>query len=456
MQFASVNPHSGETIATYPLHSKPDQGRLYSLSEAAFQKWRNFEISKRSELLRGIAGRLRQRALSLAELMADEMGKPLRDGLAEIEKCAWVCDYYADHGPTFLLERPVSTEASSSAVLFEPLGPILSVMPWNFPFWQTFRFAAPALMAGNSILLKHAPNVPGCGIATEELFEDAGGPTGLLINLRLDNDGVAAAIAGRTVRAITLTGSTRAGRAVAQAAGANLKKCVLELGGSDPYLILADAEMTDAVQQCVQSRLINAGQSCIAAKRFIVVAERYAEFCQSFVKEMATKTMGDPKSDQHPDLGPLARSDLRAALHEQVEASISRGARLLLGGKLPKGPGNYYPPTVLADVTPGMPVFDQETFGPVAALIKAKDEQDAIRLANQSCYGLGAAIFSANTQRALQIARKELEAGACFVNSFVRSDPRLPFGGIKESGFGRELGEFGILEFVNVKTTYAQ
>jgi succinate-semialdehyde dehydrogenase/glutarate-semialdehyde dehydrogenase len=338
-------------------------------------------------------------------------------------------------------------------VVFRPLGLVLAIMPWNFPLWQVVRAAAPALLAGNGVLLKHAENVQGCATALEELFLAAGAPQGVLVNLPVAVARVPALIRDRRVAAVTLTGSTRAGRAVAALAGAALKKCVLELGGSDPYVVLADADLALAARACVAARLVNGGQSCIAAKRFVVVEPARAEFTERVVAEMRAKTMGDPRGAV--DLGPLARADLREALHDQVRASVARGARCLLGGELPDGPGFFYPPTVLDGVAPGQPAYAQELFGPAAAILAARDEAHALALANDTPFGLGAAVFTRDVERGLRLAREALDAGSVFVNDFVRSDPRLPFGGIKDSGYGRELGAFGLREFVNVKTIAA-
>jgi succinate-semialdehyde dehydrogenase / glutarate-semialdehyde dehydrogenase len=366
-----------------------------------------------------------------------------------------VCEYYADNAHDFLAPREVETEARRSLVSFQPLGVILAVMPWNFPFWQVFRFAAPNLMGGNAGVLKHASSVPGCALAIESVFRDAGFPRDLFRTVLVDTDKVEALVAHPLVRGVTLTGSTEAGRAVASHAGSNLKKTVLELGGSDPYLILRDADLDVAVEACASSRLINAGQSCIAAKRFIVVEELREEFEHRFVERMASVQTGDPM-DEATVMGPLARRELRDDLHDQVERSVAAGARLLLGGEIPDGPGAYYPPTVLTDVKPGMAAFDEELFGPVAAVVPVRDEEAAVRLANDSPFGLGAAVFTRDLERGERIATERLEAGACFVNGLVRSDPRLPFGGVKESGYGRELSPFGILEFVNIKTVWIE
>ena len=369
-------------------------------------------------------------------------------------KCALNCDYYAEHARTHLAVEPVSTEASKSYIAFEPLGVVLAVMPWNFPFWQVFRFAAPALMAGNAGVLKHASNVPGCALAIEKVFVDAGFPKGIFRTLLIGSKQVKSVIENPLVSAVTLTGSTPAGKAVASQAGAVIKKAVLELGGSDPYIVLEDADLELAVTTCATSRLINSGQSCVNAKRFIVVEPLVAAFTEKLVAAMRAKKMGDPLADG-TDIGPQARPDLRDELHKQVRDSVAKGARLLLGGEIPPGKGSFYPPTVLADVKKGMPAYDEELFGPVASIVEARDEADAIRIANDSIFGLGAAVFTRDAARGERVAR-ELEAGCTFVNALVASDPRLPFGGIKESGYGRELGTYGIKEFVNMKTVYVK
>ena len=384
--------------------------------------------------------------------MALEMGKPLKQGVAEAEKCAFGCDYYADAAEAHLAPEIIKTDASKSYVAFEPLGVILAVMPWNFPLWQVYRFAAPALMAGNVGVLKHASNVPGCALIIEEIFAQAGFPSGTFRTLLIGSAQVKAVIEHPLVRAVTLTGSTPAGKAVAAQAGAVVKKTVLELGGSDPYIVLEDADLDHAVQTCVASRLINSGQSCVNAKRFIIVEPLLQAFTERLVALMKTKKMGDPLADG-TDVGPQARADLRDELHRQVRESVAKGATVLLGGEIPSGKGSYYPPTVLANVKPGMPAYHEELFGPVASIIKAKDEQDAVRIANDSIFGLGAAVFTKDLARGERLARN-LDAGCTFVNALVASDPRLPFGGIKESGYGRELGSYGIKEFVNMKMVY--
>ncbi len=453
MSFQVVNPATGAVLRTHqPTPPRAVRAAIVTAHER-FLAWRETPFGERAERLRAAARLLRERVPELSVLMTEEMGKPVREGRAELEKCAWACEYYAEHAERFLAPEPVETDASRSFVSFQPLGVVLAIMPWNFPFWQVFRFAAPALMAGNAALLKHAAGVPGCGLAIERLLRDAGFPAGLFRALLLPSSRVGSVIRDPRVRAVTLTGSTAAGQAVARTAGALLKKCVLELGGSDPYLVLEDAELDPAVAVCVSSRLINGGQSCIAAKRFIVVDSRRPEFERRFVERMSAVEMGDPLREE-TTLGPQARRELRDQLHEQVLESIRGGARCLLGGKLPEGPGAFYPPTVLSDVAPGMPAYDQELFGPVAAIIRARDERDAIRIANDSVFGLGAAVFTRDRARGERLAERELDAGSCFVNALVKSDPRLPFGGVKQSGFGRELSHYGIKEFVNIKTVY--
>jgi succinate-semialdehyde dehydrogenase/glutarate-semialdehyde dehydrogenase len=403
--------------------------------------------------MRNAAAVLEERAGAYARLMAEEMGKPVRDGRAEARKCAWVCEHYAENAERFLADEPVETDARASFVAFRPLGVVLAVMPWNFPFWQVFRFAAPGLMAGNAGLLKHASNVPGCAQAIEEIFREAGFPEGLFRSLLVGSERVEALIEHPLVRAVTLTGSGPAGRAVAAAAGRKLKKTVLELGGSDPYLILEDADLDQAIETCVRSRLINSGQSCIAAKRFVVVEPVREAFERGFVERMAGAVVGDPL-DEATEVGPQARTDLRDDLHRQVEETLALGARLLLGGEIPDRDGAWYPPTVLTEVKPASPGYEEELFGPVASIIPVADEVEAVQVANDTSFGLGAAVFTRDVERGRRIAADELEAGACFVNGLVKSDPRLPFGGIRESGYGRELGVFGIREFVNVKSVW--
>ncbi len=451
MSFESRNPSTGALIRTHA-GPTPSEGEAAVRDAAtAGRAWAARPIDERAAVIRRLGERLAAHAADGARLMAEEMGKPLRQGRAEIEKCAVACAWVADQGPLHLRDEVVAMEGARAYVAYRPLGTVLAIMPWNFPYWQVVRFAAPTLLAGNAVLLKHAPNVFGCAEAIEGIFLEAGVPRGVFASLRVGVDVVADLIARPEVAGVTLTGSTRAGRAVAAAAGRALKPCVLELGGCDASVILADADLDLAAGACVASRLSNAGQSCIAAKRFVVVREVADEFLDRVVARMATKRWGDPLADPTVDLGPLARVDLRDELHRQVCESVAAGARAVLGGDKPTGPGAFYPPTVLADVGPGMPAFREETFGPVASVIVASDEEDALRIANGTSYGLGAAVFTRDLARGETIAATRLEAGSCVVNDLVRSDPRLPFGGIKESGFGRELAVPGLRAFVNVK-----
>jgi succinate-semialdehyde dehydrogenase / glutarate-semialdehyde dehydrogenase len=449
----SVDPASGRVLAEYPEHTAAELERALDACQRAFSSWRGVDIGRRAGPMRELARLLRAERDRLAALATREMGKVIRESRAEVEKCAWACEHYAEHAAAYLAPESVATEAASSRVVYTALGPILAVMPWNFPYWQVFRFAAPALMAGNGVLLKHASNVTGCALAVEELVARAGFPEGIFRTLLVSSREVPLIIGDRRIVGVTLTGSEAAGAAVAEAAGKHVKKSVLELGGSDPYLVLEDADLDLAARSCVTGRLLNGGQSCIAAKRFVVVEAVLPAFERLVVAAMAAVRQGDP-FDEATGIGPLARTDLRDEVHGQVERSVAAGARLLLGGRVPSGPGAFYPPTVLGGVRPGMPAFDEEVFGPVAALIAARDEEEAIRLANESRFGLGAAVFTRDTARGERIAADRLEAGCCFVNTHVRSDPRLPFGGVKASGYGRELGAHGIREWVNAKTVY--
>ena len=452
MTFQSVNPATGQVIETFAETSPDALDRILERADAAARAWSRVAVGERAERLRVAARILRERKDAYGRTMALEMGKPLAQGVGEAEKCAWACEYYADQGEGFLAPQPRSTDASKSYVRFDALGSVFAIMPWNFPFWQVFRFAAPALLAGNAGILKHAPNVSRCALEIEQVFREAGFPDGLFRAVLLSNEGAGRVIADPRVHAVTLTGSDRAGSQVAEQAGRHLKKTVLELGGSDPFIVLEDADLDRAVVTAAEARLINSGQSCIAAKRFIVAESVAERFVGQFAEALQGRKVGDPL-DPATQVGPQARLDLRANLHSQVQESVKRGARLLLGGKVAPGPGAFYPPTLLVAVEPGMPAFDQETFGPVAAVIVAKDEADAIRLANASRYGLGASVWTADQERGERIAR-ELEVGSVFVNGLVKSDPRLPFGGVKRSGYGRELSEYGLREFVNVKTVW--
>lgn len=445
-----INPATEEVSREYVDHTSVDVDRKLNAAGQAFQTWRGTPTGRRSKIMVRAGQVLRDGKDDFARLMTNEMGKPITESLGEIDKCAWVCDYYSENAERFLQPQTVDTDAAESFVRFDPLGPVLAVMPWNFPFWQVFRFAAPALMAGNVGLLKHAGNVPGTALAIEQVFREAGLPEGVFTTLLIGSDDVEDVIASPIVRAVSLTGSEKAGVSVATAAGKQIKKCVLELGGSDPFIVLADADVSEVAKQAVKARCINSGQSCIAAKRFIVEESVADDFEQAFVTEMESLKVGDPL-DEATDIGPLARGDLLESLHDQVNRSVNAGARLLIGGHRLDRAGFFYQPTALADVEPGNAAFDEETFGPVAAIIRTNNPKQAIQLANQSSFGLGASIWTRDIERAKQMAA-EIESGAVFINEIVKSDPRLPFGGVKRSGFGRELSDFGIREFVNIKT----
>jgi succinate-semialdehyde dehydrogenase/glutarate-semialdehyde dehydrogenase len=448
----SVNPATGEVVREYQEHAPEAVERALAGALDAFESWQKTTFSDRAEALNRVAVRLRERSAELARLMALEMGKPIAAGESELEKCAWVCEYYAEHAGSMLRPELVGTDATESFVRFDPLGPVLAIMPWNFPFWQVFRFAAPALMAGNVGVLKHASNVPGCALAIESLFNEAQIPSGVFTTLLVSAKSTDRIVAHPAIAAVTLTGSEAAGRSVAAAAGQHLKKAVLELGGSDPFIVLADADLERAAQQAAQARAINSGQSCIAAKRFIVERDVLHAFTERFCEHVKRLKVGDP---MHRDtqVGPLAREDLVRELHEQVRASRDQGAELRLGGEPLQRSGYFYSPTVLSRVEPGMRVFDEETFGPVAAVSAAEDPDHALELANASRFGLGASVWTSDRGLAKRLAAR-LACGVVFVNGMVQSDPRLPFGGVKASGFGRELGSFGIREFVNVKTVW--
>ena len=452
MSIKSVNPATDEVLETLDETSPAEIERSLARAHATFLEWRDTAFARRAERMRNAARVLRAHKAEYARTMTIEMGKPISQSDAEVEKCAWVCEYYAEHAEAFLSEQPRETDGSRSYVRFDPLGPVLAVMPWNFPFWQVFRFAAPALMAGNTGVLKHASNVPRCALSIEAVFREAGFPDGTFRTLLVGSSAVAGLIGDARIAAVTLTGSDHAGRVVGEQAGRAIKTSVLELGGSDPFIVLADADVTAAARAAAAARLVNSGQSCIAAKRFIAVEPIADRFLDLFKAELSSRKMGDPL-DPKTQVGPQARPDLRAELHKQVEESIKRGARRLLPREIPAGKGAFYPPTLLVAVAKGMPAFDAETFGPVAAFIRARDEGDAIRLANDSAFGLGASLWTRDRNRAASLAAR-IEAGCVFVNGIVKSDPRLPFGGIKRSGYGRELSEYGIREFVNIKSVW--
>lgn len=452
MAFESINPSTGERVASFPTMSDVEVTAILSNTLREQREWAQTSFAERARCMRGVASLLRERAKDLARLMALEMGKPLKDGVAEANKCAWVCEHYADNAEAYLAPRRETSDGSTSYVRFDPLGVILAVMPWNFPYWQVFRFIGPNLMAGNGGLLKHAPNVPQCAMSIEAMVREAGFPEHLFRNLFVDAEDVAGIIADARVAGVTLTGSERAGRAVGEVAGKMIKPMVLELGGSDPFIVLGDADIDAAARTAVAARTLNAGQSCIAAKRFIVEASIYDRFLAAMTEAMRKLNMGDPL-DPATDVGPQARFDLREALHAQVAESLRQGARAALGCELPPGPGAFYPPSILADVGPNNIAAREELFGPVAAVMKAKDSTAAVEIANASRFGLGASLWTNDLALAGRLAAR-IEAGGVFINGMVKSDPRLPFGGVKVSGVGRELGAEGARAFVNVKTVW--
>nr|MBN2276508.1 NAD-dependent succinate-semialdehyde dehydrogenase [candidate division Zixibacteria bacterium] len=448
----AINPATNELIKEYREHTAEEVGRIIDLVDLRQKEWRRIDFAEKARLMHRAAEILRKNINKYARTITLEMGKTITESKAEIEKSAWVCDYYADNAEKFLTDEIIETDASRSFVAFEPLGVVLAVMPWNFPYWQVFRFAAPALMAGNAGVLKHASNVPGCALDIEQVFLEAGFPENIFRTLLISSKLVDRIIADPRIKAVTLTGSEPAGMAVASAAGRELKKTVLELGGSDPFIVLEDADLPACVATSAKARMINAGQSCIAAKRFIVVEPMLRAFEEQQTAIMKSLKVGDPL-DENTKVGAMARLDLLEELEEQVKESIRMGARLLCGGKRADRPGVFYEPTVLTDVRKGMPAYEQETFGPVSAIIPAKDTEDAIRVANDSVFGLGGSVWSRNIKKAEMVARR-IETGAVFINGLTKSDPRLPFGGVKKSGYGRELSHYGIREFVNIKTIW--
>jgi len=447
----SINPFTSQIIHEYREYSSSEVVEIITKVDRAFHSWKRTSFNQRAVYVKNLQAKLLEKKEELAEIMVSEMGKVKREAMGEIEKCAWVCGFYAENAGSFLKNEPIKADASESYISYQPIGTVLAVMPWNFPFWQVFRFLAPALMAGNAGVLKHASNVSGCALAIEQLVREAGFPEDIFRTLLIGSKAVKLVIENPLIKAVTLTGSTPAGKSVASVAGSVLKKSVLELGGSDPYLILEDADIETAARLCVTSRLLNAGQSCIGAKRFIVADKVYDRFKSEFVRLMSEAKYGDP-FDPNTTIGPLARTDLRDELHQQVVKSVELSATVLLGGYIPEGDAPFYPPTVLENVVPGMPAYHEELFGPVAVLFRSKSEEEAIQIANDTVFGLGAGVFTSNIEKGKMLAEKGLDAGCVFVNDFVKSDPRLPFGGIKESGYGRELSIIGIREFVNVKT----
>ena len=453
-QLHSINPKNNIKIKSWDI---PSQDKIDSIiknaSDAQFI-WGKSKLNYRISLIKELASCFKERQKELSILMADEVGKPLTQGVLEINKCVWLCDYYVKIAKNTLSNNNIETEYFKSYVSYKPIGLIFGVMPWNFPFWQVIRFSVPALIVGNGVLLKHSSNVQGCANILESFFNDAGFPINIFKNLQIPSSMVSRIIENNKISGVAVTGSTQAGKAISKKAGEFLKKTVLELGGNDPYIILDDADISKAVMSCVEGRLLNAGQSCISAKRLIVTKKNIVTFIKKLISLLETKVVGDPHDDV--DLGPLVSESARNEVHSLVKQSIESGAVLKMGGKIPKNEGAYYPITVLIDVKPGMPVFDDEVFGPVFSVIMAENDEEAIILANKSKFGLGAAVFTSKIDRGEKIANEKIQSGLCFVNDYVKSDPRLPFGGIKSSGYGRELSSYGLMEFVNIKTVVVQ
>ena len=452
MPMLSINPATGQTMQSFATCNTDEINVVLDQVESAQTGWAALSFEQRSHAMRNLAQIFRQHSEDYANLITDEMGKLLKEARAEIEKCAIGCDYYADQAQSYLNDEVIASDASRSLVVYQPLGTILCIMPWNFPFWQLIRAAAPAMMAGNTVVLKHASNVPRCALALEDAFQQAGFPVNTFRTLMISAEQTEAVIADRRIAAVTLTGSSTAGRKVAAIAGQHLKKCVLELGGSDPFIVLDDADIALTAQQALVARFQNMGQSCVAAKRFILVDSIADSFVAHFKALVSQLHSGDPKSET-ASIAPMARTDLRDELHKQVERSLAAGAKLVIGGSFIEKQGAYYAPTILDDVQPGMPAFDEELFGPVAAIVRVKNTEEAIKLANLTHFGLGGSVWTRDTVRGEALAR-QIHAGCTFVNGIVKSDPRLPFGGIKDSGYGRELSYHGICEFVNIKTVW--
>jgi succinate-semialdehyde dehydrogenase/glutarate-semialdehyde dehydrogenase len=452
MSFSSINPATGELLEVYDEWSESKTREVIDQTHHAWLSWRRTSFALRAECMKRAAVTLRQNKEEYARLMSVEMGKPVSGGRDEIEKCAWVCEFYAEKAERMLADEPAQSDGSRAYVSFRPLGVILAVMPWNFPFWQIFRCAAPAIMAGNAVVLKHSSNVPKCALTVEEIFQKAGFPQDVFRTLMISSAQVAPVIENERIRGVALTGSDHAGRQVAATSGRLLKKTVIELGGSDPFIVLADADLDEAAHAGAVARCYNSGQSCVAAKRFIVLEAVYDAFMTRFKNAMASLHVGDPLEEE-TQVGPQAREDLLKELHGQVEGSAAMGAKIVLGGKPLDRRGYFYPPTILSDVKPGMPAYHEELFGPVASVIRVKDEEEAVAVANDSPYGLGASLWTADTKKGERIAAR-IEAGSVSINGRVKSDPRLPFGGIKNSGYGRELSHYGIKEFVNIQTIW--
>ena len=452
MAIETINPNTNKLVKSFEKTSDEKIKSIILNSEKAYQQWKQTTFQLRSKLLFKTADVLRNNKNKYAEIMTLEMGKPISQAFAEVEKCAWVCEYYADNAEKILQKEFIKTDASESFVQFDPIGIVLAVMPWNFPFWQVFRFAAPALMAGNVCLLKHASNVPLCALAIEEIFTEAGLPNGTFKTLLIESNQVNCVIQNPLIKATTLTGSETAGMAVASASGKALKKSVMELGGSDPFIVLSDANIEEAVNIGVFARIMNNGQSCIAAKRFVLLNDIADEFESKFVRKMNSLVVGNPM-EKETELGPIAREDLLKELDYQVKTSVKQGAKVLCGGERLNRDGAFYPATVLSNVQKGMLAYNEELFGPVAIIIRAKDEGEAINIANDTPFGLGASLWTSNIDKAKKLASK-IDSGSVFINGLVKSDPRLPFGGIKTSGYGRELSHYGIKEFVNIKTVW--
>jgi succinate-semialdehyde dehydrogenase / glutarate-semialdehyde dehydrogenase len=452
MALKTINPATEEVIAEFDELSDEEVEAKISKAENCFQEWRHLSFEERGSYFLKAAELLKSKSREYGELMTLEMGKPVKQAVAEAEKCAWVCEYYAEKAEEILAKEVVETDAGESYIQYDPLGIVLAVMPWNYPFWQLFRAAAPIMMAGNTMILKHASNVPQCAVMIETIFREAGFPEGAMTNLAIGSSKVAAVIANKHVKAATLTGSEYAGSQVAKQCGEEIMPTLLELGGSDPFIVLADADVEKAAEAAVVARFQNNGQSCIASKRFIVVEDVFDDFVKKFKTNVEAKKFGDPMEDS-TFIGPLATESILGDIVEQVDKSVEKGAKVVLGGKRQEGVGYFYEPTLLSEVGPGMPVYDSETFGPVAAIIKVKDEEEAIRVANDTPLGLGGSIWSRNTEKAKKLSH-HVDAGAVFINGMVKSDPRLPFGGVKKSGYGRELSGEGIKHFCNVKTIW--